>query len=51
VRVGRPGVGSLQQWCGFNTSVLTREGRRWDEALSEDETEAVSLSWLNEKEA
>jgi hypothetical protein len=30
---------------------LTREGRRRDETLSEDEAEAASLSWLHGKKA
>jgi hypothetical protein len=33
-----------QRWCGFNASILTQEGRRRDEALSEDEPEAASSS-------
>jgi hypothetical protein len=35
--VGRSGEGGLLWWCGFNISVLGREGRRRDEVLSEDE--------------
>jgi hypothetical protein len=31
--------------------VLAREGRRLDEALSKDEAEATSSSWLHGKEA
>jgi hypothetical protein len=31
--------------------VFAREGRRWDEALLEDETEATSSSWLYGKKA
>jgi hypothetical protein len=50
VGVGRCGEGSLQQWCGFNTSVLAREGRLQDKALSKDEAETVSSSCLNRKE-
>jgi hypothetical protein len=34
----------------FNASVLTREGRRHDELLTENEGEAVSSYWLHEKE-
>jgi hypothetical protein len=30
--------------------VSAREGRRWDEALSEDKAEVASSSWLHEKE-
>jgi hypothetical protein len=51
VGIGRSGEGSLWQWCEFNASVSTREGRRWDKALPEDEAVAESSSWLNEKEA
>jgi hypothetical protein len=50
VRVGQSGEDSLQWWCKFNISVSAREGRRWDKALSKDEAEAASSSWLNEKE-
>jgi hypothetical protein len=39
-----------QRWCGFNASILTQEGRRRDEALSEDEPEAASSSWLHREE-
>jgi hypothetical protein len=42
VRVRRFGEGRRWRWCIFNASVSAREGRRWDEALSENETEAVS---------
>jgi hypothetical protein len=42
--------GSMRRWCRFNVSVLAQEGRRQDKALSEDKAEAVSSSWLNEKE-
>jgi hypothetical protein len=51
VEVGRFAEGSLQQWFRFNASVFAREGRRWDEALPEDEVDAVSSSCLNGKEA
>jgi hypothetical protein len=51
VGVGRSREGGRWQWCGFNASVSTQEGRRRDEALPEDEAEAVSLSWLHEKKA
>jgi hypothetical protein len=37
--------------CEFNVLILAREGRRRDEALSEDEVDAMSLSLLNGKEA
>jgi hypothetical protein len=50
VGVGWSGEGSLRWWCRFNASVLTRDGRRRDKALLEDEVEAASLSWLNVKE-
>jgi hypothetical protein len=49
--VGRSEEGSVWRWCGFNASVLARDGRRRDKALPEDEAEAGSLSWLNGKEA
>jgi hypothetical protein len=51
VRVGRSEDCGLLCWCRFNASVLAREGRRWDEALSEDEAEVASSSWFNGKEA
>jgi hypothetical protein len=35
---------SLRRWCGFNASVLTREERRRNKALPEDEAEGTSLS-------
>jgi hypothetical protein len=41
--------GGLLWWCGFNALVLTREERRWDEALPEDELERVSSPWFNGK--
>jgi hypothetical protein len=47
----RFGEGGRQRWCGFNASVLAREGRGRDGALSKDKTKAVSSSWLNWKEA
>jgi hypothetical protein len=43
--------GSLQRCCGFNASISAREGRQWDETLSEDEAESTSSSCLNGKEA
>jgi hypothetical protein len=49
-RVRQSVEGDRRQRCGFNASVSPREGRRWDEALSEDEVKAASLSWLNEME-
>jgi hypothetical protein len=49
--VGLSRESSLRWWCGFNALVSVREGRRWDKALSEDETEPTSSSWLNGKEA
>jgi hypothetical protein len=36
VRVGQAGEGDPRQRCGFKTSILTREGRRMDEALLEN---------------
>jgi hypothetical protein len=44
VGVGWFREGGLLWWCVFNASVLTRDGRRWDEALPEDEAGATSLS-------
>jgi hypothetical protein len=44
VGVRRSGEGSQWRWCRFNASILAREGRRCDEALSEDEVEIVSSS-------
>jgi hypothetical protein len=51
VGVEQSGEDSLRQWCGFNASVLAREGRRQEKTLPEDDAEAASSSWLNEKEA
>jgi hypothetical protein len=51
VRVRRSGEGSIRWWCRFNALVLTREGRRRDKALPEDEAETASSPWLNGKEA
>jgi hypothetical protein len=51
VGVGWSREGGRWQRCGFNALVLAREGRQWDEALSEDEAEVVSSSWLHGKEA
>jgi hypothetical protein len=48
---GRSEEGGQRSWCEFNASILAREGRRRDEALPKDKTEAVRSSWLNEKEA
>jgi hypothetical protein len=50
------GVGLFEEggwpWCcGFNASILTRDEKRLDEVLPEDEAEAASLSWLYGKEA
>jgi hypothetical protein len=50
VRVRWSEEGSLRRRYGFNTSVLPREGRRRDKALSKDEAKVVRSSWLNEKE-
>jgi hypothetical protein len=33
-----------RQWCGFNASISTREGRWREEALSDDEVEAANSS-------
>jgi hypothetical protein len=49
VGVGQSEKGGQRRWSRFNASVLAREGRRWDEALSEDEAKAASLSWLHGK--
>jgi hypothetical protein len=43
VGVRRSGEGR-RRWCRFNTLVSAREGRREDEALLEDEAEAMSSS-------
>jgi hypothetical protein len=43
-------AGGRWRWCRFNDSVSALEGRRWDEAVSEDEAEAASSSWLHGKE-
>jgi hypothetical protein len=41
-----------QQWrCRFNISVLAQEGKRWNEALPDDEAEVATSSWLYGKEA
>jgi hypothetical protein len=37
--------------CGFNASILNQDGRRWDEALPENEANATSSSCLNGKKA
>jgi hypothetical protein len=50
VWVGRYGESGLRWWCRFNGSVLPREAKRQDEALSEDEAMTASSSWLNRKE-
>jgi hypothetical protein len=50
VRIRQFGEGGLRRWCGFNASIFAQVRRRRDEALLEDEAEAVSSSWLNEKE-
>jgi hypothetical protein len=44
VGVRRSGEGGQRWWCGFNASISAREGRRWDEALLEDDAEVVSSS-------
>jgi hypothetical protein len=38
------GEGDRRRWCKFNVSVLAREGRRRDEALSKDKADAASSS-------
>jgi hypothetical protein len=43
--------GGRRWWCGFNDSILTREERRQDKVLPEDEAETASSSWLHGKEA
>jgi hypothetical protein len=40
VGIGQSEEGGQRRWYGFNASVSAREGRRQDEALSEDEAEA-----------
>jgi hypothetical protein len=55
VEMRRVGVGLFREdgrWglCGFSALFLTREGRRWDEPLPEDEAEIVSSSWFHAKE-
>jgi hypothetical protein len=50
VGVGQSGEGGLLWWCGFNASILARDGRCRDEALPKDEAEAAISSWFNEKE-
>jgi hypothetical protein len=50
VRVRRYGEDVLLCWCEFNASVLTREGRQRDEALTKDKTEvAAHLSSIGRK--
>jgi hypothetical protein len=49
VRVRRFREGIVQWWCEFNASVSAREGRQRDKVLQEDETDAATSSWLNEK--
>jgi hypothetical protein len=51
VVVGRSEKGERWWRCGFDNSVLAREGRRQDETLPENEAEAVSSSWFYEKKA
>jgi hypothetical protein len=51
-RVVRAGeLGGRWRYCRLNASVSTRDGRQWDEVLSENKMEAASLSWLYGKEA
>jgi hypothetical protein len=51
VGVGRSGESELRRSCGFNASILARDGGRWDKVLPEDEAETTSSSCLNGKEA
>jgi hypothetical protein len=51
VGVRLSGEGGRWRWCGFNASVLAREGRRRDETLPEDEADVARSSWLHAKEA
>jgi hypothetical protein len=44
------GESVLLWWCRFNALDSAREWRRRDEALLEDEADAASSSWFNEKE-
>jgi hypothetical protein len=44
VGVRRSREAGRRQWCKFNALVLTREGRRPDEALQEDEAGVASSS-------
>jgi hypothetical protein len=50
VGVGLSGEGGRRWWCGFNALVSAREGRQQDKALSEDEAEVASSSWLHGKD-
>jgi hypothetical protein len=49
MRVERPRVGGRWRRCRFNASILAQEGKRWNEALPEDEAEVANLSWLHGK--
>jgi hypothetical protein len=51
VGVRQSGKGGRRWWCRFNASILAREVRRRNKALSEDKVEAASSSWLHGKEA
>jgi hypothetical protein len=51
IRVRLSEEGGQRRWYGFSASVSARKGRRRDVALSEDEADAASLSWLHEKVA
>jgi hypothetical protein len=51
LRVGLSEEGGRWRWCEFNTSISGQERRRQDEALLEDEADAVSSSWLHRKES
>jgi hypothetical protein len=46
VRIGGSEEGGCRWRCRFNASVLAREERRQDEALSKDEPETTRSSWL-----
>jgi hypothetical protein len=51
VGVGLSKKGGWWWWCRFNVLVSAQPGRERDEALSENEVEAASSSWLYGKEA
>jgi hypothetical protein len=49
VRVGLSKGDDRRRWYGFNALISTREGRRQDEALPEDEIKAASSSSIGSK--